>query len=271
MTAARRRSAAGLSGGPRSPFAALIAVVAAVAAVVTACGPTAVVPSGPATPTASPSARPVASVGASASPKADPGSAAVTAFVALVTKDGFSYQATFTGRSRHTTDILGVSKGVLQVSGDNVLVRATFTWPDGNRYPVEHRYVGGKGWIKYQAGEPWRRVTLRPTETMAAFAAIRTKADVTYLGPVKSGGKTFYQVSFRSAVVHPVMIPATNLSETSLTTPKLTILLDAAGRPVRGTAEIEGKGRISRQLQEIVIDLKITFTKLGQAVTIRAP
>jgi hypothetical protein len=268
MTAARRRSAAGLSGGPLFAFAILAAVVAVVAV---ACSPSAVVPTGPPSPTTSPSTRPAPSASAAASPKSDPGTAAVTAFVALVTKDGFSYQATFTGRSRHTTDILQISRGLLQVSGDKVLVKASFTWPSGNRYPVEHRYVGGKGWIKYQTSEPWSRVAVRPTDTMAAFASIRSKADVTYLGPVKSGGTTFYQVSFRSAVVHPVMIPAINLSETSLTTPKLTILIDAAGRPVRGTAEIEGKGRISGQLQEIVIDLKLTFTKVGQAVTIKAP
>jgi hypothetical protein len=268
MTEARRRSAAGLSGGPRSAFAALIAVAAVIAA---ACGPSAVGPTASASPTASTSARPAASVSPSPSPKADPGTAALTAFVALVTKDGFSYQATFTGRSRHTTDILPVSKGLLQVSGTDVLLRATFAWPSGNRYPVEHRYVGGKGWIKYDAGEPWRRVAVRPADTMAAFAAVRRTNDVTYLGPVKSGGKTYYQVSFRSAVVHPVMIPAINLTEATLISPKLTILLDAAGRPIKGTAEIEGRGRISGQLQEIVIDLTITFTKVGQAVTIKAP
>ena len=38
---------------------------------------------------------------------------------------------------------------------------------------------------------------------MAAFASINTRADVTYLGTVKSDGKTYYQVSFRSAIVHP--------------------------------------------------------------------
>ena len=71
--------------------------------------------------------------------------------------------------------------------------------------------------------------------------------------------------------MNPLMIPAGNLTDTALTTPKLTLLIDAAGRPVRGTAEIDGKGRISGQLQEIVLDLTVTFTKVGQAVSIKAP
>jgi hypothetical protein len=67
------------------------------------------------------------------------------------------------------------------------------------------------------------------------------------------------------------MIPAVNLTEAVVTSPKLTLLIDAAGRPVKGTAQIDGHGRVSGQLQEIVIDLTVTFTKVGDAVTIKAP
>ena len=195
----------------------------------------------------------------------------MNAFVALVTKAGFSYQATFTGQSRHTTTILPLSKGLLQVSGDDVLVQVTFRFPEGNSYAVEHRYVAGKSWIRYDVTEKWQRLTYKPLDSMAAFAAVHSKTDLTYLGPLKSGGKTYYQVSIRSAIVNPVMIPARNLTEAVVTNPKLTVLLDAAGRPVKGTAQIDGRGRISGQLQEIVIDLAITFTNVGQAVVIHAP
>ena len=86
---------------------------------------------GPNTVTASPTTRTSASpsAGGSAKPIAsrDPGQAALTKFFALVTDDAFAYQATFTGKSRHTVDILTISKGLLQVNGANVLVRATFT------------------------------------------------------------------------------------------------------------------------------------------------
>jgi hypothetical protein len=244
----------------------VVGVVIAVAAC--ASSTTAPTPSAPTTSTPSPG--PSASRAPSASPKADRATAALNAFVALVTKDGFSYQATFTGDDRHTTDILPITRGLLQVSGEDVLVRATFGFP-GRRYPVEHRYVGGKGWIRYDTTDTWHALKMVPAETMAAFAAVKRVTDLTYLGPVTSGGKTLYRVSFRSAIVNPIMIPARNLTETVLTSPELTLLIDAAGRPVRGTAEIDGRGRVSGQLQEIVIDLDVTFTRVGQAVTIKAP
>ncbi len=237
---------------------------------VAACG--GVAPSGPAVPfvasfaPASHSAAP----SVSASAKADPATGAVTGFVALVTKKGFSYQATFTGHSRHSTDIFPISKGLLQVSGDDVLVRATWAFP-GRKYAVEHRYVDGKAWVRYDVTDSWHRLTFHPADSMAAFAAIRTKADVTYLGTVKAAGRTYYQVSFRSTIVNPVMIPARNLTDTALTSPKLTLLIDETGQPYKGTAEIDGRGRVSGQLQEIVIDLTLAFTKVGQAVSIKAP
>ena len=71
--------------------------------------------------------------------------------------------------------------------------------------------------------------------------------------------------------MNPVLIPAGNLSDTVLTTPTLTLLIDAAGQPIKGTAQIDGRGRVSGQLQEIVIDLTVAFTKVGQAVSIKAP
>lgn len=267
MTDAPRSLAAALSGGPRSAIAALVALVVLLAA---ACGNTAIPPSAAATASATPSAAASRSAGPSATPKVDPAATALNGFVALVTKDGFSYQATFTGQSRHSTDIFPIRSGLLQVSGDDVLVKATWTL-QGHRYLVEHRYVAGKAWIRYDVTDTWHRLTFKPADSMAAFASIRTKADVTYLGIVKSGGTTYYQVSFRSAIVNPVMIPARNLSEAVVTSPKLTLLIDASGRPVKGTAEIDGHGRVSGQLQEIVIDLTVTFTKVGQAVTIKAP
>jgi hypothetical protein len=67
------------------------------------------------------------------------------------------------------------------------------------------------------------------------------------------------------------MIPAGNLTERAITDSKLVLLIDADGKPLSGTATITGRGRVSGQLQEIVIDLKVTFLKVGQKVTIAAP
>jgi hypothetical protein len=234
VTAAPRRSATDPSRGPSSILIALVAVVALVA---TGCGAGVLDPTDPATGAASASARPTDRP-ATASPSPDPGTIAITAFVALVTTPGFSYHATFKGQDRHSTAILPISNGLLQVSGADTLVRATFTFPPDHRFAVEHRLVNGKAWIKYATADSWRRIPARPSDTMAAFAAVRTLADVTDLGPAESGGRTYTRISFRSAIVNPVMIPATNLSDTALTTPKMTLLIDAAGRsaaPPRST------------------------------------
>lgn len=249
-----------------------LALLVAAIAILTGCGAT----SSPTAPATTASARPSTSVAASARPStpppsADPGTLAVQRFVAFASKADASYQATFTGQSRHTTDILPISKGLLQVSGPNVLVRATFTFPNGRPYTTEHRFVGGTAWIRYSP-EPWERLRgFTEASSMAAFPNVHAATDVTYLGPKTVGGKVLYQVQVKSAIVHPVMIPAGNLTEETVTSPKLIVLVDAAGRPVRGTAEIRGRGRISRQLQEIVIDLELTFTKVGQPVKISAP
>jgi hypothetical protein len=195
---------------------------------------------------------------------------ALTKFFALVTAAGFDYQATFTGESRHTVDVVPISKGLLQVSGTDVLVRSTFSIR-GNPETVEHRFVGARAWIKYGPAA-WARLSgFGAADSMAAFAAVHAPPDVAYLGPTTVGGKTLYHVAIASAIVHPVMIPAGNLTEESVTDSKMDLLIDAAGRPVSGTSTITGRGRVSGQLQEIVIDLKVTFVKVGQKVTIAAP
>jgi hypothetical protein len=249
-----------------------LALLVAAVAILTGCGAT----SSPTAPASTASAQPASSVAVSArpatpAPSADPATLALQRFVAFASKADASYQATFTGQSRHTTDILPISKGLLQVSGANVLVRATFTFPNGRPYVTEHRFVGGKAWIRYSP-EPWERLAwFTAANSMAAFPNVHAATDVTYVGPKTVGGKVLYQLRVKSAIVHPVMIPASNLTEAAVTSPKLIVLVDAAGRPVRGIAEIRGRGRISGQLQEIVIDLELTFTKVGQPVKISAP
>jgi hypothetical protein len=249
----------------------VLLVFLVLAALLAACGSASPTPAATDQATAGTSASPafVRSPAPLASP--DPGQAALTKFFTLVTGAGFAYQATFTGSSHHTVDILPISKGLLQVSGSNVLVRATFTFKDGAQVTVEHRSVGGRGWIRY-ATEAWKGLTkFGPADSMAAFAAVHAPPDVVYLGPVTAGGKTAWSVSMASVIVNPIMIPASNLTEIAVTSSKLILLIDAAGRPLSGTATITGRGRVSGQLQEIVIDLKLAFIKVGQKVTIAAP
>jgi hypothetical protein len=261
-----------LSASPRGPLVHALFVFLVLAASLAACGSNSLTP---AAPTGQPTAGASASLASAGSPpppaSPDPGQTALTKFFTLVTGASFAYQATFTGSSHHTIDILPISKGLLQVSGSDVLVRATFTFKDGARITVEHRSVGGRGWIRY-ATEAWKGLTkFGPANSMAAFAAVHAPPDVVYLGPVTAGGKTAYSVSMASVIVNPIMIPASNLTEIAVTSSKLMLLIDAAGRPLSGTATITGRGRVSGQLQEIVIDLNLAFIKVGQKVTITAP
>ena len=256
--------AAALSGGRR---AALLALLVAVVSLAVACD--ALNPPG-ATPLRS---YPLVSLSLppTPSPTVNPADAAIEAFVARVTKKGFSYQATFKGKDRHSTDIVPVSDGLLQVSGSDVRMRATFHLPYGlGNKTVEHRAVGGKAWKRIFTPK-WIRFSLAKTDSMAAFAAVRSADDVTFIETVEKDGKTLYRVSFRSAILNPFMIPANLLSDTALTRPKMILLITADGLPTTADAEINAKGRAQGQLQEIVIELKVTFTKVGQAVTIRAP
>lgn len=243
-----------------------LAAIMATLLVVAGCGATGPGPVGAATPPAA-SNRPATSH----EPSADPATSAIAAFIAFASKRDATYQATFTGQSRHTVDILPITKGLLQVNGRDVLVRATFTFKGGAKDTVEHRSVGGKAWLR-EVPHAWQRLSgFGAAQSMAAFPAVRGPADVTYLGPTTVGGKTLYKVQMASAIVNPVMIPASNLTEVVVTDPELTVLIDASGRPVSGTALIIGRGRVSRQLQEIAIDLDVSFTKVGQPVTIAAP
>jgi hypothetical protein len=226
-----------------------------------------------ATPTATPSptSTTTRSVAPSASAVADPATTALKAFVAFATNPKTSYQGSFTGHQRATVTIVNITKGVLQVSGRNVLVRATFTFPLGDSYAVEHRFVDGKAWLR-TSPRPWGRLTpFPPEQSMGAFALVHSAADVTPLGPVSVKGKTFYKLRIPSTIVNPVMVPAINLSDRAVTSSRLDVLVDAAGHPVSGEAEITGQGRVSGQLQEIAIDLAVTFTKVGKAVSISAP
>jgi len=260
-----------IAGGLRRGIST--AALGVVLFVVIGCGATTSTSTSSTTPasTVTPGPRSGAPLPSRPAATSDPGQVALKAFVTFASNPKASYQATFTGHDRHTTDILPIRDGILQVSGRDVRVRATFTFPTKNTYAVEHRYVDGKAWIKY-ATDPWRRLSPFPAaSSMAAFPAVRGAADVTYLGPTTVRGKTLYKVQVASAIVNPIMIPATNLSDVSVTSPKLIVLIDPAGKPVSGDAERGGRGRISGQLQEIVIDLALTFTKVGEPVSISAP
>lgn len=252
------------------PRRGIVSAVLVVALVVIGCGATQQSPSSVAvTSSQTPITTSAASHAPAASPSPAPEKAAIAAFVKLLTKSNFAYQATFKGLSRHTTARIPV-KGAFAVSGRDYRLTAAFTFSNGTA-TVDHRYVGGKAWARFD-GQSWERLTnFTPAFSMSPFAFVQAVGDVRYVGTEKVGGRTLRRIQINSDPFHPSLIPATNLTQETVTSGILELLIDDAGRPVSGSSSVHGTGRVSGQLQEIVIELNLTFTKLGQKVTVSAP
>jgi hypothetical protein len=262
-----------VGGGPGAqlPRGLVSAALLVAALIVVGCGATQQSPSSAAVTSsqAPTSLTPAVSHAPQVSPSSAPQKAAIAAFVKLVTKSDFAYQATFKGLSRHTTARIPV-EGSFAASGRDYRLTAAFSFSNGTA-TVEHRYVGGKAWARFD-GQRWESLTnFTPAFSMSPFAFVTGVGDVRYVGTEKAGGKTVHRIQVNSDPFHPILIPATNLTEETVTSGILELLIDDAGRPVSGSASINGTGRVSGQLQEIVIELNLTFTKLGQKVMVSAP
>ena len=180
-----------------------------------------------------------------------------------------TYRASFTGQSRHTTAILKV-KGTLDVSGDDATIGATFRGSGKVAGRTDYRLVDGDDWLrstKVRGGgsrRPRREIVLDP------FAGTHDGSRLQYMGPVE-GEDGLHQVELTATYLHPVLIPAGNLTAERISSTKLRLVTDEHGIPVRGTWTMRGKGRVSGQLQAIAIELDLTFSKVGEPLTIKEP
>jgi hypothetical protein len=266
---------------PRSNAARILALVLVASAAVGGCQPVALGPLPSlagilGSPSPSPSQRPSPEA-ASGAPDPSP-SAAPAAAAALAVLDGLksfaedpqrTYRVTFTGDSRHTTDILEV-KGTLDVSGDDAALGATFDFPRTGTGRTDYRLVDGTDWVRFDKGS-WRGLkSPEPKVVLDPFAGFHDGTRVQYLGPVE-GEDGSHQVQLTATYLHPVLIPAVNLTAEKVTKTKLLLVTDAKGIPIRGTWTMRGQGRVSGQLQAIAIDLDLRFSKIGEQLTIRKP
>ena len=262
------------------PFAARAAALAfLVVAGIGACQPVSLAP----LPSlggllASPSPAPSPSAaGASTSPEASASTPAGAA-AALAVLDGLrafaedpdqTYRVSFTGDSRHTTDILKV-KGTLDVSGGDAAIAATFRFPRQGTGRSDYRLVNGTDWVRFDKGS-WKGLkSPEPDVVLDPFAGLHDGSRVQYLGPVE-GEDGRHQVQLSGTYLHPVLIPAFNLTAEKITKTRLLLVTTAEGIPVRGTWTMRGQGRVSGQLQAIAIDLDLTFSKIGEPLTIKKP
>jgi hypothetical protein len=262
----------------------LVAAIVALAAAVAACQPVSfgalpsiagslgsASPSAAASPDGVPPSVRASDPAASESPASGP-AAALAVLDGLEAFDADperTYRVSFSGDSRHTTDILKV-KGTLDVSGDDAAIGATFRFPGQGSGRTDYRLVNGTDWVRFDKGS-WRSLkSPEPQVVLDPFAGFHDGSRVQYLVPVKGKGDQF-QVELNATYLHPVLIPAVNLSAEKLTKAKVLLVTDAAGIPIRGTWTMRGQGRVSGQLQAIAIDLDLTFSKIGEPLTIRKP
>jgi hypothetical protein len=208
-----------------------------------------------------------------AAPTPTPAAAAAQAVVdglrAFAADEGRTYRVTMTGDSRHTTDILPV-EGTLDVSGDDAAITARFRFPGQGTGRTDYRRVGKDDWIRFDRGT-WRALRgVAEDDVVDPLAGAREGGRLQYLGPV-NGKPDRFTVELDGMVLHPVLIPAGNLTDEQVLTTTLRLVTDATGRPVSGTWAFRGTGRVSGQLQAVEIDLELTFSKIGKPVSIKAP
>jgi hypothetical protein len=221
-----------------------------------------------------PSAAP-ASVGPSVPPSAAPraADAAIAAFLGRVQAGDLAYQATFRGRTRHAVDIL-TTVGSLDVAGADYRLVVEFTFSRGRGTErVEHRYVGGRAWLRIANGRWSRYKTFLAERSMSPLAAIVDETDIQLLGTERARGDVpeRYRVEVPTTFFHPSLIPAGNLTAEAVDRSRLELLIEANGVPVSGSSTITGRGRVSGQLQEVVIEADLAFTRVGGAIVVRAP
>jgi hypothetical protein len=214
--------------------------------------------SGPVTPSQSPAA----------SSPAQEAVAVIDGFKAFAASPP-SYRVAFRGVSRHTTDVLDV-KGDIEVDGGDVALAAVFDFPGEGKARSEWRLVDGKDWLRIDRGR-WRSLTSpKPGALFDPFMGVHDGSHIQYLGPVK-GEPGRYQVQLTAVYLHPALIPAYNLTAEKITKTKLLLIVDGTGRPISGTWNMEGQGRVSGQLQAVAIDLDLVFSKFGADFAITKP
>jgi hypothetical protein len=231
--------------------------------------------SGAATPVVTPAPSATGATGPATSAGPTPTSAAAAAQAvidglrAFAADEGQTYRVSITGDSRHTTDILAV-EGTLDVSGDDAAITARFRFPGQGTGRTDYRRVGADDWIRFDRGT-WRVLRgVAAGDVVDPLAGARDDGKLQYLGPV-SGKPDRFTVELDGMVLHPVLIPAGNLTDEQVLTTTLQVVTDATGRPVSGTWAFRGTGRVSGQLQAVEIDLELVFSNIGKPVSIKAP
>lgn len=250
------------------------AAIGCIGAAIGACGPAAVAPiASPSvevslSPTVAPTARP--------SPTPRPGAAAIAAFVERVTSGTFSYRMTLKGSVAAAVD-RGQVTGRLDTTGRDYALSLTFDftedYPGSPLLMVGVREVGETGYLR-EDGDTWRTVPdYVAADSAVPFASVRSEADVVHRETIAEGDRIRHRVSIASGVViHPRVVPGQLTSERVRRT-TIDLVIDDDGRPISATWELDATGRVGEagQLQQISIELALSFSKLDEPVIVERP
>jgi hypothetical protein len=202
---------------------------------------------------------------------------AIAAFVERATSGKLTYRVAFKGTVRASADTLPIA-GTMDVAGADFASSFTYDfsrdYPDLGKERVQVRGVKGKGYIK-RGSKQWQGIKgFAVGHSYVPFKTVATRDDVRHLADVKAGDATLHKVGITGAVLlHPNTIPYDVQKETVDDT-ELIVMIDAAGRPRSGTWRLWGKARVgtgSGQLQRVVYELELTFSKVGAKITIKRP
>jgi hypothetical protein len=225
------------------------------------------------TPSA-PSGSAAASARPSATPK--PQDVAIAAFAKLVAGGKLTYRVSFKGDVRASVAYAPVA-GAIDVSGGDFASSITYDFEPRyglGKVRVMVRGVGRKGWIM-RGSAAWQPIkSYGPAQSYVPFKTVKAATDVRYVGTVKVGGRTYYKIGVSDAVlIHPNTIPY-QVQKEKIEESVLEVLIDEAGRPRSGTWTLNAQARIGSgggQLQRVVYDLKLTFSKVGAKISVRKP
>jgi hypothetical protein len=211
------------------------------------------------------------------SPTVKPFLAAIDKFTQRVTSGKLTYHVAFKGVVSASADQLPIV-GSMDVAGADFASSFTYDFSqdyDGiGKVRVQVRGVKGKGYLKSGAAA-WRSIKgFGIGQSYVPFKAVRAARDVRYLGAATTGGKTYHKVGVTGAVlIDPNTIPGMSQKE-EIDLTELEVVIDDAGRPRSGTWKLWGKSRVGEgkgQLQRIVYELDLTFSKVGSKISIKRP
>jgi hypothetical protein len=197
------------------------------------------------------------------------GELAAKAFYERVQSGKMSYHASLTGNIAGAISGLSIV-GAIDVSGDDYAEALTYSFITPPNVPVGVRVLDTKRWVRVDRSG-WTKVSSAMASN-SPFADLSTGNAVQAVRTEHVGGKDLHHIKMTGGLIIALdLIPAGNLTNERVNKTELELVVDDAGNPMTATWRLEGDARVSGQLQEIRIEVDMTFTKVGSKIVITAP